>query len=226
MKTLILVRHAKAGDRHKHLSDLERALTPSGEKDAKRAAKLLKSRGITPALMISSPANRALETAHIVAKELEYPIRRIMLKQAAYDARDTEALFNTVREIEDRYDTVILFGHNPSLEDFAASLLQDTSGTLQTAGIVQMEITKESWRDLLPGDGQRKDADTESKPETTEPSHKEIRRGLRIKIDVGLRQILEGIHTGAAIELEKEIAKTSESLAKRLAKLIQTEQDC
>lgn len=225
MKTLILVRHAKAADRHKHLSDLERALTPGGQKDAKRAARVLKTKGIIPSLFVSSPANRALETAHVFAAELGYPIQRIALKQSAYDAMDAEALFSVIRETEDHHDTVLLFGHNPSLEEFASSLLLGFESELPKAGVVEIAIDKESWRDILPGDGRNPEGGDSvvAAPENTLPSAKELRRELRSKIEPALRFVINELHDSGADKLTSEIEEASEMLARRLAKVIRSE---
>lgn len=224
MKTLILVRHAKAADRHKHLSDLERALTPAGQKDARRAARALKSKGVIPSLFVSSPANRALETAHVFAAEFDYPIHKISLKQAAYDAMDAETLFNVIRETEDHHDTVLLFGHNPSLEEFASSLLLGFESDLPKAGVVEIVIDKESWRDILPGDGRSPEGeDSAAATEVAVPSAKELRRELRSKIEPALRFVINELHDSGADKLSGEIEEASEILARRLAKVIRSE---
>lgn len=223
MKTLILVRHAKAANRHKHLSDLERALTPGGQKDAKRAARTLKAKGIVPSLLVSSPANRALETAHVFAAELDYPIHKIALKQSAYDAMDAEPLFSMIRETEDHHDTVLLFGHNPSLEEFASSLLLGFESDLPKAGVVEISIDKESWRDILPGDGRNPEGEASTATAGTTPSAKELRRELQSKIEPALRLVINELHDTGADKLNSEIQEVSEVLARRLAKVIKSE---
>lgn len=224
MKTLILVRHAKAADRHKHLSDLERALTPGGQKDARRAARALKAKGIVPSLLLSSPANRALETAHIFAKELDYPVQKIALKQSAYDARDAETLFSTIRETEDHHDTIVLFGHNPSLEEFAGSILQGFAADLPKAGVIAINIDKASWRDVLPGDGIQVGNECEPATVKTSPTLKELRGELRSKIELALQQSINEIHNSGANKISSEIQEAAELLARRLAKIIKAEE--
>lgn len=224
MKTLVLVRHARAAGRHKHLSDLERPLTPRGQKAAKRAARELKARGTAPTLLVSSPANRALETAHIFAKELDYPIHKIALRQSAYDAMDAEALLSTLRETGDQHDIVVLFGHNPSMEDLAASLLQGFAGNLPKAGVVEISISKDSWRDLLPGDGRRIIEQGELPAPHSLPTVKELRGDLRPKIEIQLRQLIDGLHESGADKITEAIQEVAEALAKRLAKVIKADQ--
>ncbi|MGB4972019.1 MAG: histidine phosphatase family protein, partial [Cyclobacteriaceae bacterium] len=60
--TLYLVRHAKSSWENPDLSDFDRPLNERGRKDAPRMGKRIKEREITPDLMLSSPANRAIST--------------------------------------------------------------------------------------------------------------------------------------------------------------------
>jgi phosphohistidine phosphatase len=221
MKTLVLVRHAKAVDRHKHLSDMERALTLEGEKDARRTAKKLKAAGVVPQLFISSPANRALETAHIVADEFGYPVEKIVLKQSAYDAPDAETLLAALRDIENHHDSVVLFGHNPSLSELAENLMAGFAESLPKAGFFVISIARDGWRDLLPGDGTPSETKSKksAKPKAAGPSSKELRQQLQPQISAGLQKLVDELFPESSRSLDKEIAKAAELLAGRLAKL-------
>ena len=219
MKKLILVRHAKAARRHKHLSDIERALTPRGEKDAKRAARLIQSRGIELGIIVSSPANRALETAHIVARVLEYPVEKIALKQAAYDAPDAEGLYPILRGIEDQYETAVLIGHNPSLEELASSLVIGYDENLPKAGVVEIQLEKDSWPDVLPGDGKIVSDLPAAKNARSGSNSKELRREIGDRITIGIRELLAEIEPETVVALDPEIAKSADLLARKIAKL-------
>ncbi|MGB5106122.1 MAG: histidine phosphatase family protein [Candidatus Zixiibacteriota bacterium] len=223
MKALILVRHAKAANRHKHFSDFERPLTSQGEKDAKRLARELKSRGIQPGQIISSPANRALETAHILARELDYPIQRIFLKQSVYDAPDFEALYGAIRNIEDQHETAILVGHNPSLEQLAASLVAGFEICIPKAGVVQIRLEKDSWRDVLPGDGKIESAAAEVPKTPPGPTDKQMRRDLNAKIAVQLTNIVNELGSGDAQIFQSEIKKAADILTRKIIKVHKAE---
>ena len=67
MKTLWLVRHAKSSWDDPMLVDFDRPLNPRGRRDAPRMGQRLARRHEYPDLMLSSPANRALTTARIIA---------------------------------------------------------------------------------------------------------------------------------------------------------------
>ena len=53
MKTLLILRHAKAVPKGPNLSDYDRPLDKVGEDDALRMGKLIKDKDIIPSLIIS-----------------------------------------------------------------------------------------------------------------------------------------------------------------------------
>ena len=67
MKTLLALRHAKSSWGNANLTDFERPLNKRGQRDAPRMGELLKERDLTPDLIITSSAERALATAEAVA---------------------------------------------------------------------------------------------------------------------------------------------------------------
>ncbi len=220
MKTIILVRHANAAARRRHFTDLERELTPGGERKAKRTAVSLKRRGIEPSLLISSPAHRAMETAQIAAGVFNYPLDRIVMNPVVYEPRDAGALFTTVREIGDENDTVMLVGHNPSLEDFAANLVDGFEGSLQKAGMIQISIDKARWSDVLPGDGRHEASGVSPAVRVGRLSPKQVRTEARAKIASAIAEIVESIHAGSGKKMKRDIGRTAGVMAKQLAKIV------
>ena len=72
MKTVYLVRHGKAVLRDIDIPDFERVLTDRGSNDSNLIARKLKQEKVQPSVRFSSPAPRALQTAKILAKNLDY----------------------------------------------------------------------------------------------------------------------------------------------------------
>ncbi len=72
MKTLFLIRHAKSSWDDTALPDKERPLNDRGLRDAPKMGERLAKRDVKPDLILSSPAVRALRTAEIIAKKLDY----------------------------------------------------------------------------------------------------------------------------------------------------------
>jgi len=153
MKTLIIVRHAKSSWDNLDLKDSERPLNDRGEKDAPRMAKRLKEREITPDLLLSSPAVRAIETCRHIAKVLEYPFEKIKTDPRLYHA-DENTLLQIVKEMKDQDDCVMLFGHNPGLTLFINLLLNEDIDNLPTCGIVSGLLKISSWSKVKYGSGQ------------------------------------------------------------------------
>ena len=156
MKTIYLVRHASAVDKSEASTDFERSLTKNGMKDAENMAKKLKEKNITPDLLISSPAKRAFETALILAKELNYPVQNSILKNVIYESSSAESFLDLVHEAGDKYNSIMLVGHDPTMSQFAQFLIKDFQKNVPKAGVVAIELNKDSWKDIHQKDGELK----------------------------------------------------------------------
>lgn len=153
MKTLIIVRHAKSSWDNLNLKDIARPLNDRGEKDAPRMAKRLKEREITPDLLLSSPAVRAMETCRHIAKVLGYSFEKIKMDKRLYHANE-DTLLQIVRELNDRDDCVMLFGHNPGLTVFTNLLLNEDIDNIPTCGVVSAILNITTWSKVHYGSGQ------------------------------------------------------------------------
>src|SRR5690242_21738198 len=118
MKTLFLIRHAKSSWDDTALPDKDRPLNDRGKRDAPKMGKRLAKRDVKPDLILSSPAKRALTTAKIIAKKLEYKFTDIVVNDRLY-AGAAHDLLNVIHRLGDRPKRVILFGHNPELTELA-----------------------------------------------------------------------------------------------------------
>src|SRR6266480_3652337 len=68
MKTLLLLRHAKSSKEDPGLRDFDRPLNERGVMDARLVGDFIRQQKIQPDLIISSPAERARQTADLVLK--------------------------------------------------------------------------------------------------------------------------------------------------------------
>ena len=118
MKTLILIRHAKAEEHGFSKSDFFRDLQDKGRNRAARIA--LELHDLIPVdektLVISSTANRAIQTAEIFCQILGYPQAAIQQVENIYEAHFTEIL-KVINAVDDQYDKLLVFGHNPGLSN-------------------------------------------------------------------------------------------------------------
>ncbi len=109
---LILWRHAEAEDGP---PDLERRLTPRGQKHAAQVAKWLLQRLPARFVVLASPARRAQETA----QALGAAVRTVTALAPGAAVRDILA----AAEWPDRKSAVVVVGHQPDLGCAAAFLV-------------------------------------------------------------------------------------------------------
>ena len=144
MKILYLMRHAKSSWSFDDLSDKQRPLNDRGRDDAPLMGQALAKRDLTLDLLVSSPAVRALSTAALVARELEYPADKIEVLEAIYEATVPD-LLAVVRQLPDTADSVLLVGHNNTLTDFANLLSPSEIPEMPTAAIVCLKFSTDQW---------------------------------------------------------------------------------
>lgn len=110
--------------------------------------KRLKEKDVHPHLMLSSPAKRALSTAKRIAKVLKYSKENIQTDRSLYHA-DEESILSVVRQLNNKHNVVMLFGHNPGLTDFVNTFMSDEIDidNIPTCGIVAFTIDAENWKD-------------------------------------------------------------------------------
>ena len=147
MKKLYLVRHAKSSWKYKNLSDLDRPLKGRGMTDALHTSKWLLQESVEPDLILSSPATRALHTALIFARTLGYPFSDMIIEEDIYGASPND-LLRIVKDIDDSFESVMLFGHNPTITTFSNRFLNHTIDNIPTTGIVCLRFDHESWEDI------------------------------------------------------------------------------
>ena len=147
MRTLVLVRHAKSSWKDAELADRDRPLNPRGRRDAPEMGRRLAARGATPDRIVTSPAFRAATTASVIADAVGYPEREIIQDERLYGA-GSEEILEVIRGIENRFDRVFLFGHNPGLTDLVNKLSEEPIPNVPTCGVVEFRIAGEAWRDV------------------------------------------------------------------------------
>lgn len=149
MRTLILMRHAKAARAHEAPSDEARALAGRGRRDAAAGGAALRQAGLTPELALVSTAVRTRETAE-EALAGAVPIRH---EDALYHA-PPESIWDAFAASDAA--SVIIIGHNPGMAELAALLLRQAhdgsklarefSGHFPTAAFIAFEVRGELMR--------------------------------------------------------------------------------
>ena len=131
-KTLYIARHAKSSWDDMSLSDFERPLNKRGKRDAPFMANLLKDKGITPDLILSSPAKRAKKTANHYHEALG---GELQFDERIYEA-SLRGLIYLVQETLEKVDSVMIVGHNPGFTALNDMLSDKSIYNIPTAGVV------------------------------------------------------------------------------------------
>jgi phosphohistidine phosphatase len=143
MKHLYLIRHGEAEDKGTR-PDFDRNLTNNGRDEVSKTALDMIEQKIQPALIISSPATRALQTATIVADTIGYPAKDILKERDIYYT-EFHKLIEILHDQDDQYESILLAGHNPSISQLAGMLANDSQEFLPTGGLVAFEIDSDNW---------------------------------------------------------------------------------
>ena len=143
MKTLFLIRHAKSSWGDTALPDEDRPLNDRGRRDAPKMGERLAKRDVKPDLILSSPAMRAVKTAEIIAKKLDYRRKDIVVDDRLY-AVGADDLLDVIHKLSDKLDRVMLFGHNPELTVLAHRLSSKITH-MPTCAVAEFTFDAKSW---------------------------------------------------------------------------------
>ncbi len=146
MKTLFIVRHAKSSWDDITVPDRDRPLNDRVKRDAPRMGKRLAKRDLKVDLVLSSPANRALTTAQIIAKKLDYKLKDIVVDDRLYPGA-VDDLLNIIHKLGDKLDRVMLVGHNPVLAELAHRLSSEITD-MPTCAVAEFTFNAKSWPDV------------------------------------------------------------------------------
>ena len=158
MKTVLLLRHAKSDWGGPSLADFDRPLTKRGLKDAPRMGEVLRDFNSVPDKIIASPAKRAKQTAELVAKACGY--HKSITWASSFYGGNSEDLIDALKQLPDTVERAMLVGHNPTMEETAAALLQSSQAGFNdeyavrfpTAGLMCLDLQIMDWAELEPGD--------------------------------------------------------------------------
>lgn len=136
---IYILRHSDAEDRGTK-RDSDRSLTERGTKKMKKIAKAMKAMDLSFDVVLSSPYNRAKETAGIVGDTFECTS---LIKLTPYLVPDANPS-SLVKEINEDYagkKNILLVGHEPFLSEFIAVLVsgrRDAWIKLRKGGVCKM----------------------------------------------------------------------------------------
>ena len=154
LRQLLILRHAKSAWNTEAATDFARPLNKRGERDAPRVGHWLREQSLIPDHVLSSPAERARQTALKVCKELDFPAARVQWEPHIYEATQAD-LLQVLAGCPAEARRILLVGHNPGLELLVRYLcpsvvLPQDGKLLPTAAVALLEMP-DDWRQLAPG---------------------------------------------------------------------------
>jgi phosphohistidine phosphatase len=144
MKTIYIVRHAKSSWDKIDLPDEKRHLMEKGRIRTQRVVNYLLEKQLGVDYIISSHAVRAHETAKILAQGLKYPVENIKIDPQLYHA-EGDSIRDQIFELPDRFNSVMIVGHNPSLTDLVNLFMPSPIDNLPTSGVASFSFDADSW---------------------------------------------------------------------------------
>ena len=143
IKTLHIVRHGKALQDYLRIDDIDRPLIEKGIHNNIAVATRLVDKYAIPDIIISSPAARALHTAHIFARVMGFPPEKVTAYEKLY-FKGEEAL-EILCEISDEIESAMIVGHNPDVTYLAGSFTRSLTDSLPTSGVATIRFETEQW---------------------------------------------------------------------------------
>jgi len=152
IKTLLLIRHAKAEWGDFNQADVERALSAHGEKQAHDIAKQIKNEGLTPDFILSSSAKRTQMTTDILISDMDCSMQQVQWCDDLYLA-EPNVLLDAAQQVDDASQTLAIVAHNPGLSELADHLLGKPVSDMSTASVIAITWAVQHWSDISEGTG-------------------------------------------------------------------------
>lgn len=149
-KTLYIIRHAEAEDfgNSAMLKDFNRNLTGKGISQSARLGSFLLKDNVKIDGFISSPANRAFQTAKVLLEQFKLDEDVISLEASLYGG-GPRAYLTCLNNISEELSAVAIFGHNPDITFFAEYLTRDdVGGNMKKATFIELEFQNQTWAEI------------------------------------------------------------------------------
>lgn len=146
-RRLFIIRHGKSSWDNHGLDDADRPLADRGTRNAEEMANRLLEKGLVPDLILSSPANRALNTALIMLRTWDLEPGKLQIHDPLYMAYVKE-IEQVVAEAPPEISQLAIFGHNPSFTLYANLFLDKALDNLPTAGVVIVTLESDGWKGI------------------------------------------------------------------------------
>ncbi len=151
MKTILLMRHAKAESPVSGQKDFDRPLSVRGRDDAERMGRTLAKLHAIPEAIVTSSAARARQTAEAAALGMNFG-GTIRLERALY-AAPGDVWIAALRALPAAAGSALLVAHSPGIAEAAALICgaPPRAFDVPTGGMIAFDGEVERWRDLVQG---------------------------------------------------------------------------
>lgn len=148
MKEICFIRHGKSSQKIPGLKDIERPLSKRGQRDSIEMGKKLALRDFFPDLIISSPADRAISTARLIANQLNYKKIDIRIEENLYLC-DVDNIKKIIVTMKNKYKKLIIVAHNPAISMAETYFTGQKREKFPTGALFIMEA--DSWKNYQKG---------------------------------------------------------------------------
>ena len=154
MKKLLLLRHAKSSHDDPGLKDIERPLNERGVMASHLMGRYLQEQGLVPDFILCSPAVRTRQTHKNLIEHLAGKIP-VSFPDNLYLAQPSMVL-DILRHLDSKYDTILLIGHNPTINLLAHDLndgknREDHRRLIEkypTGALTVLDFKVKDWKDI------------------------------------------------------------------------------
>jgi phosphohistidine phosphatase len=159
MKTLLVLRHAKASQDASFAVDFDRPLKPRGQRQSLTLGRMMRERNLAVDAIVASPAVRVVETITGVMEGAGVSFEPVYDRRL-YNA-SPESLLKVIHEADDKVQRLLIVGHNPGLQHLLLHLAEDDRDGLRgnvafrypTATLAEVHFAVDRWREVGPHSG-------------------------------------------------------------------------
>ncbi|MDG2396667.1 MAG: histidine phosphatase family protein [Flavobacteriaceae bacterium] len=149
MKKITFLRHAKSSWEY-NVPDRDRPLMEKGINDIKKVSNIFVNKFVTVQVVFSSPAIRAVSTALTMMNQVKIPLTKFKVMKALYTFNG-DIIIDFVSNLDDKYEEVILVGHNPAFSVAANYFCTDDYNEIKTSGFIQISFNSNKWASINNG---------------------------------------------------------------------------
>src|SRR5690606_16009316 len=150
VKKLTLMRHGEAETGIGCQGDFNRAITGNGIIKLQRLNLVLKQKEAKFDLLLKSPALRTMQTAQLISENLL--VDEEIIEDAIYES-SVDNLLEIVQFVPNRFENILLVGHNPGISALLVYLVGDFNISLLPGMMAVINFDLPNWNMISRGSG-------------------------------------------------------------------------